>query len=315
MKLLIKLPTPGAVRAPLLALLLALPLAAMAQDQRVFPSPEAAAQGLLAALKANDESALLAIVGAQHKQLVSSGDAANDAAVRAEMAGHLQTFHAFDDRQPDRQVLLVGAQGWPMPIPIVKQGSGWRFATEQGTEEILNRRIGRNENQAIKVLDAYLDAQRAYASADRNGDGVLEYAQKLGSSPGKHDGLYWPDDGKGGDMSPFGPLVAESAAYLEGRKQSSPFRGYHFRILTRQGRNAPGGMYSYVINGRMIAGFAMVAYPAAYGDSGVMSFVVSHNGKIYEKDLGKNTATLGAAMSAFDPGTGWKEVQRASTAP
>ena len=160
------------------------------------------------------------------------------------------------------------------------------------------------------MLRAYLDAQRQYASRDRDGDNVLQYAQKLGSTPGKQDGLYWPADAaKDDEQSPFGPLVAESAAYLKGHKEGDPYRGYHFKILTRQGKSAPGGAYNYVINGRMIAGFAMVAYPAQYGESGVMTFIVSNNGKVYEKDLGENSLAAGAAMTTFDPGPGWKEVQ------
>jgi hypothetical protein len=195
-----------------------------------------------------------------------------------------------------------------LPIPLLRQGSNWRFATEQGFEEILNRRIGGNERSAIAVLRAYLDAQSEYASRDRDGDGVLQYAQKIRSTPGKYDGLYWPADATNGEEdSPFGPLIADSASYLAGHKQGDPFRGYHFRILTRQGKSAPGGAYSYVINGRMLAGFAMVAYPNAYGESGVMTFLVSHNGKVYEKNLGKNTNSIAASMTAFDPGAGWKE--------
>ena len=206
-------------------------------------------------------------------------------------------------------MLLVGDQAWPIPIPLVRVGERWRFATEQGEDEIANRRIGANERSAIKVLNAYLDAQKDYAARDRNGDGVLQYAQRLGSTPGKHDGLYWPaDTAKGEEASPLGPLVAESATYLKGHAPGDPYRGYRFRILTRQGKSAPGGAYSYIINGRMIAGFALVAYPAQYGDSGVMTFIVSHNGKVFEKDLGKNSATVGAQLTAFDPGAGWKEV-------
>ena len=195
-----------------------------------------------------------------------------------------------------------------MPIPLVRVGDRWRFATEQGEDELVNRRIGANERSAIKILKAYLDAQKDYASVDRDGDGVLQYAQRLISTPGKHDGLYWPAEADNGEASPFGPLVAESAAYLTGHQPSDPYRGYRFRILTRQGKGAPGGAYSYVINGRMIAGFAMVAYPAQYGESGVMTFVVSHNGKVYQKDLGKGSTDLGAKMTVFDPGPGWKEV-------
>ena len=299
----------GGLRRLMLVLALALPLAAAAADQRTFATPEAAMDALIAALKANDDAALVAIFGEKYKHLVVTGDQANDAAVRAKAVERLATFRALDERGDNRRVLLMGAEAWPFPIPLVREGGVWRFATEEGAEEILNRRIGANERNAMYVLRAYLAAQRQYASRDRNGDGVLQYAQKLASAPGKYDGLYWPADAAEGDeASPFGPLIAQSSAYLAGHKRGDPYRGYHFRILTRQGKNAPGGAYSYVINGRMIAGFAMVAYPAEYGESGVMTFIVSHNGKIYEKDLGEDTAGIGAKMATFDPGPGWKEV-------
>ena len=294
-----------------LALVLALPLAAAAADQKTFATPEAAVDALVGALKANDEAELLAIFGDKHRNLVDTGDRAHDAAVRAQAAANLAAFRVLDERGNDRRVLLMGAQAWPLPIPLVRVGSAWRFATEEGIDEILNRRIGGNERSAIHVLRAYLDAQGAYASRDRDGDGVRQYAQKLASAAGKQDGLYWPADAaKGEEESPFGPLIAESSAYLKGHKEGDPYRGYHFRILTRQGKSAAGGAYSYVINGRMIAGFAMVAYPEQYGQSGVMTFIVNHNGKVYEKDLGKNSHALGAKMTSFDPGAGWKEVAR-----
>lgn len=294
----------------LLAPLLALSLASAAADQqRMFATPEAAVDAVIAALKANDEAALISIFGEQHKNLVVTGDPANDAAAHADAAAQLAAFHALEERGNDRRVLLMGPQAWPVPIPLVRQGGAWRFATEEGAEEMLNRRIGGNERNAIHVLRAYLDAQREYASRDRNRDGVLQYAQKLASSPGKQDGLYWPADAsKGEEESPFGPLVAESSAYLTGHKKGDPYRGYHFQILTRQGKNAPGDAYNYIINGRMIAGFAMVAYPDKYGETGVMTFMVNHNGKIYEKDLGKEASeNIGAKMTIFDPGPGWKE--------
>ena len=294
--------------AGLLVLLLALPLASVAADQQTFRTPEDAVDALTAALKANDEAALVAIVGAKYKSLVVTGDAAYDAARHAADAERLATFHSLSPRGGDRRVLLMGPQAWPMPIPLVRQGAVWRFATEEGIEEILNRRIGGNERNAIVVLRAYVEAQREYATRDRNGDGVLEYAQRLGSRPGKFDGLYWPADAaKGEEASPFGPLIAESSVYLAGHKKGDPYRGYHFRILTRQGKSAAGGAYSYLINGRMLAGFAMVAYPDAYGDGGVMTFIVNHNGKVYEKDLGKSTTTIAEKMTTFDPVAGWKE--------
>ena len=291
-------------------LLLAIPLAAFAAEQKTFATPDAAVDAFMAALKADDDGTLIAVFGAEHKGLVVTPDAAANSAVRAKLLAALQTFRVLDDRGPDRRVLLIGDQAWPFPIPLVKVKEAWRFATEEGADEIVNRRIGGNERNAIVVLRAYIDAQRQYASRDRDGDSVLQYALKLGSTPGKHDGLYWTADAaKGEEASPLGPLVAESAPYLQGHKEGDAYRGYHFKILTRQGKHAPGGAYSYVINGRMIAGFAMIAYPARYGDSGVMSFIVSNNGRIYERDLGGSSTAIGLAMTTFDPGPGWKEVR------
>ena len=298
-----------ALRRLLFVLLIALPVAVSAAEQKTFSSADEAVDALLAALKSDDDAALIAIFGDSHKSLVVTPDKAANSANRAKAVAAIQTFRVLEDGGKDRRVLLIGDQAWPFPIPLVKTGERWRFATEQGEDELINRRIGANERNAIYVLRAYLDAQKDYASKDRDGDGVLQYAQRLASTSGKHDGLYWPAyPAKGEEASPFGPLVAESAAYLKGHKEGDPYRGYRFRILTRQGKSAPGGAYSYVINGRMIAGFAMVAYPAQYGESGVMTFIVSHNGKVFQKDLGKSSAETGGKMTAFDPGPGWKEV-------
>ena len=292
-----------------LALMVAVPLAAAAAPQETFATPEAAVDALMAALKADSDPAMVAIFGEEHKDLVINSDRAMASATRARILAAMQTLRVLREPSADRRVLVIGDEAWPVPIPIVRTGDRWRFATEEGEDEIVNRRIGAGERNALYVLRAYLDAQRAYAAQDRAGDGVLQYAQKLASTPGKRDGLYWPaDEAKGEEASPFGPLIAESAAYREGHKAGDPYRGYHFRILTRQGKDAPGGPYNYVINGRMIAGFAMVAYPADYGRSGVMTFIVSQNGKVYQKDLGRNSTAIGAKMTAFDPGAGWKEV-------
>jgi hypothetical protein len=297
------------LRSLMLLLLLVSPVASASADQQTFATPEAAVDALTAALKANDEGALLSIFGEKHKKLVITGDRAYDTVARSEAAANIATFSTLNDRGPDRRVLLIGAQAWPLPIPLVRQAGVWRFSTEEGVDELLNRRIGSNEHNAIHVLRAYLDAQHDFASRDRDGDGVLQYAKKLTSDPAKHDGLYWPaDETKGEEASPFGPLIAASSAYRAGHRKGDPYRGYHFRILTRQGRDAPGGAYNYVINGRMIAGFAMIAYPDAYGESGVMTFIVNHNGKLYEKDLGKNTAGIAGKTVSFNPGTGWREV-------
>lgn len=300
-----------AFRCLALVLLVASPLtASAAAGQKTFATPEAATDALVAALKADDDAAILALFGAQYRSELISPDHAANSVFRARLAAAMQTYHLLDDVGNDRRVLLIGEQAWPLPIPLVRDHGAWRFATEEGIEEIVNRRVGADERSAIKVLRAYLDAQKEYASRDRGGDGVLQYAQKLGSTPGKHDGLYWPaDESKGEELSPFGPLMAEGAAYLKGHRSGDPYRGYHFHILTRQGKSAPGGAYNYVINGHMIAGFAMVAYPAQYGESGVMTFIVSQAGTIYQKDLGEETAKLAAAMAAFNPDPSWKKVE------
>ena len=291
-----------------LALLVAAPLATAAAPQETFATPEEAVDALMTALKADSDPALIAIFGEEHKDLIINADHAAASATRAEILAAMQTLRVLRGPSPERRVLVIGDEAWPVPIPIVRVGDRWRFATEEGADELVNRRIGANERNAIYALRAYIDAQREYASRDRDGDGVLQYAQKLASSPGKHDGLYWPaDEAKGEEPSPFGPLIAESVAYFKGHAAGDPYRGYYFRILTRQGKNAPGGAYSYVINGRMIAGFAMIAYPAEYGRSGVMTFMVSHNGNVYEKNLGKDSTAIGAKTSSFDPGAGWKE--------
>jgi Protein of unknown function (DUF2950) len=292
-----------------LAFTLALPLAATAASQETFATPEAAVDALMAALKADGDAAMISIFGEDHKDLVINPDAAQGRVIRAKILAAMQTLRVLREPTPERRVLLIGDQAWPVPIPLVRVGARWRFATEEGGEEILNRRIGANELNAIRVLRAYVDAQQAYGATDRDGDGVRQYAQKLASAPGKRDGLYWPADAaKGEEPSPFGPLIAESAAHFEGRKAGDPYRGYHFRILSRQGATAPGGAYNYVINGRMIAGFALVAYPAEWDRSGVMTFIVNHNGKVYQRDLGKDSPAIGAKMTAFDPTPGWKEV-------
>lgn len=288
----------------LLAATLSLPLAAAAQ-QSTFPNPDAAVDALQRALQANDQDALQRLFGDKYRDVITSGDPAYDAARRADATAALATRKRLEEIGPDRRILRMGAQDWPFAIPLVREGVGWRFATEQGAEELQNRRIGADERHAIYVLRAIADAQRQYAEADRMGDGVLQYARKLGSSPGRHDGLYWAaDSSAGGEASPLGPLVASASTELAGHKEGEPFGGYYFRILTRQGAAAPGGAYSYVINGRMIAGFAAVATPAQWGRTGVMSFIISNNGKLYQKNLGAKPA----AITSFDPGPGWTEV-------
>jgi hypothetical protein len=292
-----------------LLLCLALPLAGTAAEQRTFATPEAAVDALAAALLANDEAALVALFGEKYRGIVGTGEPAVDADRRARIASALRTYRVLEELGSDRRLLLIGEQAWPFAIPLVRDAGSWRFASELGADELRNRRIGANERYAIHVMRAYVDAQRQYASRDRDGDGVLQYATRIASSPGKRDGLYWPADAaKGEEASPFGPLIAEGAAQGAVARQGEPYRGYRYRLLTGQGKHAPGGAYSYVINGRMLAGFAMVAYPADYGTSGVMTFIVSHNGRVYQKNLGAGTAGLASKMTTFDPGPGWTEV-------
>lgn len=299
-------------RAFALALLLSAPMLAAA-GQQTFANPEEAVAALAAACKAGDDAALLTIFGDEHKPLFVSSDRVQNSAMRAKVHAGLTAFHRLEEPGPDRRILLIGDQAWPLPIPIVREKDAWRFATELGVDEMINRRIGSGERNAMQVMRAYLDAQRQYASRDRNGDDVLEYAQKLGSAPGKQDGLYWPADlAKGEEASPLGPLVAASEEYLKGRKLGDPFRGYYFRILTRQGKSAPGGAYGYLINGRMIAGFGLIAYPADYGVSGIMTFIISNSGKIHEKDLGPETPSAVRQIKEYSPDASWKEVKEGS---
>ena len=287
----------------------ATPSVALAQ-QKSFSSAEEAVEAAMTAARNNNEKDMLAIFGAQAKELLFSADPVADKHRREEfLAAYGESHRLVTEGQ--HTILLVGKQDWPLPIPLVKRANAWIFDTEEGKEEILNRRIGENELYTIKTLLAVVDAQREYAMEDRDRDGLLEYAQKFVSDPGKKNGLYW--EAKPGErQSPLGPIMARARS--EGYKgQASttapPYHGYYYRILTAQGKNAPGGAYSYLVKGKMIGGFAVVAYPAEHGNSGVMTFVVNHEGVVYEKDLGKQTASVGAAMTRFDPDTTWRKAQ------
>jgi hypothetical protein len=218
-----------------------------------------------------------------------------------------------------RDELQLGNEGYPFPIPLVNQNGKWFFDVAAGREEILNRRIGANELGAIDVCHAYVAAQREYASRDRNGDEVLEYAQHLRSTPGTRDGLYWPQkEGSSEELSPFGPLISEAreegyhrhTGMMTEDKSQSPYHGYYFKILKHQGSHAPGGRYDYVINGHMIAGFALVAWPAEYGNTGIMTFIVNQQGKVYQKNLGPKTESIARSMTSYDPDKSWTVVGR-----
>jgi len=281
-----------------------------AADQQHFASPEQAMQSLLEAIKVDNADALLALFGQQYQEQLSSGDAVEDKNNRQQFAEAAAVKQRIEKQGDERAILIVGNDEWSFPIPLVKEGEEWRFDTEAGIDEMLSRRIGRNELSAINVAKAYAEAQFNYAVKDRDQDDVLEYAQKFLSSSGKQDGLYWEDDA-GGEPSPLGPLMAEARAeaYFSSKtSEPQPYHGYYYKILTRQGKGAAGGKYDYVINGNMIAGFGLIAFPAKYGTSGIMTFMINHQGKVYEKDLGKKTSDLVKAIKEFNP-TGWALVE------
>lgn len=287
---------------------------AAAANPRSFASAEEAVKAAVAAARANGEKELLAIFGADSKDLFVSGDPVDDKHRRERF------LKAYDQKnklvkEGDNTVLLVGKDEWPMPIPLVQKGKNWVFDVEQGREEILHRRIGENELSTIQVVLAIIDAQRDYWRMDIDGDGFREYAQEFRSNPGKKNGLYWEAKGDE-EQSPLGPLVA--SARVEGYKAASAgarptaYHGYYYKIITAQGKNASGGAYSYLVKGKMIGGFAVIAAPAQYGNSGVMTFIVNHDGVVYEKDLGKNTIELAKKMNRFDPDKSWKKVKKAA---
>jgi hypothetical protein len=277
---------------------------------RGFATPEEAVKALLTATQAGDRAAVDAILGSGVQELLS-GDAKQDALEFAAFAKLTAQYFLLARLADDRCVLNLGEQNWPFPIPLVKHGATWSFDTAAGKEEILNRRIGEDELNAIGVCRTYLAAQREYAAEDRNHDGIFAYAQHLRSTPGQQDGLYWPV-AEGEEPSPFGPLVAEVHAAGYGGKtaegEPQPFKGYRFKVLTAQGAAAPAGAYDYVINGHLIGGFALIAYPAHWGESGIMTFIVNQWGRVYERNLGADSAALASATTEFDPDDGWQAV-------
>ena len=298
--------------AVMLLVLAALPAGSLAVQsapvQKVFLTAEDARQALVSAVQAKDHAALRAIFGPVAREL-EPGDPVEQAAEFEHFARHVAEGVELVKEGEGRAVLRIGAKKWPFPVPLVKKGDGWLFDTEAGRDEILTRRIGHNELLAIKVCRAYVDAQREYyAMAEPEGDQLPKYAQHMISKPGRRDGLYWPT-AAGAKESPLGPLVAK--AKEEGYMQSGhhPFHGYYFHVLKRQGANAPGGKFSYVVNGNMVAGFALVAYPARWGNSGVMTFIVNQRGRVYQKNLGPKTADIARKMQAYNPDLAWKLVE------
>lgn len=289
------------------ALLLAAAGAGAATRQKTYGSPEEAVKDLIAATRSHDQKAMLAALGPEAKSLVYSGDAVADRTAQERFVKAYDEANKLEPQGDAKAVLSVGKDAWPFPIPLVKAGEAWRFDSKQGAEELLNRRIGRNELSAMQAMQAYVDAQREYYLLNPAKDKLLQYAQRFVSSKGKRDGLYFPTR-EGEPPSPLGSLFEARAAagYKDAADKSSPYFGYRYRILKAQGPNAGGGAYDYVVRGKMIGGFALVAYPASYGSSGVMTFLVNHEGVVYQKDLGPATSAIASKMTKFDPDGTWK---------
>ena len=301
-----RFPLVAAVCALLVSLLL-VPALAQSGNEKTFGSPGDAVLALYNAVKTNDQQAISAIFGSNSGPILHTGDQVADKNMAVDFIRRYDQMHRVV-MEPDQTVTLyVGADNWPMPIPLVKNSSGaWYFNTEAGAKEILYRRIGRNENDAIEVLYTLVDAQREYASATHDGDNTKHYALKFVSTAGKQDGLYWKTSDNE-PPSPIGPLIVSAAGegYAMKQGQQEPFHGYYYRILTKQGSAAKGGAKDYLVNGQLTRGFAFVAYPAEYRNSGVMTFIVNQDGVVYEKDLGQDTAKTAAAMTEFNPDQGW----------
>ncbi len=283
--------------------------------QKVFASPDEALQALIAAVTAKDHQMLRAIFGPVAQEL-EPGDPVEQAAEFNHFAGELLERNELIKEGDAKATLAIGDEKWPFPVPIVKKETGWLFDTEAGRQEILTRRIGHNELLAIRVCRAYLDAQREYYNMpEQEGDQIPKYAQRLISSPGKRNGLYWPT-AKGDKESPLGPLVAAAReeGYMQKRpadeKGRRPFHGYYFRILKRQGSSAPGGKFNYIINNNMVAGHALVAFPSRWGVSGIMTFIVNQRGRVYQKNLGPKTAEIARKMKEYNPDLTWKLVEQ-----
>jgi len=296
--------------APLVgAALMVIANSAGAHAQQSFKTPEEAAAALVTAARNADRSAVLAVLGRQGADIASSGDEVEDTAARQRFVTAYEARHAIAMDGDAKAVMIVGQDDFPFPIPLVRKDSGWQFDAAAGRDEIVYRRIGRNELDAVQAALAYVDAQNDYAEKDRNGQGAGVYARRFLSQTGKKDGLYWPAV-QGEDASPLGELVVHATAdgYRLGGTRA-PFHGYYFKILTSQGPSAPGGAMNYVVKGKMIGGFGLVAYPASYRNSGVMTYVVNHDGVVYQKDLGRRTAELAERMTSYNPDGTWKKVE------
>ncbi|HEX7862248.1 MAG TPA: DUF2950 domain-containing protein [Verrucomicrobiae bacterium] len=284
--------------------------ASTAETNKVFATPEGAVSALIAATTSKDKAALYTLFGPAGAELENPDRVQSTNELNAFTAAYRET-NRLARLSETGYVLEVGTDLWPFPVPIVKKDDRWFFDTESGKDELLSRRIGQNELFTLEIIRAYVDAQRQYASKDRDGDAVLEYAQRIASSDGKADGLYWPIE-LNGQESPLGPMVGDAQAegYFADKPDTEakpqPFHGYLFKILARQGNKAPGGSFDYIINDNMIVGFALVAWPAEYRQSGVMTFIVNQQGRVYQRDLGEKTAEIVNGMTTYDPELGWE---------
>jgi hypothetical protein len=288
----------------------ALARAAAAVKQSSFASPEEALKAVVEDLKSDNLSGLVEIFGPRIERILNSGDPVEDKNARDRFLALAEETHHFDG-SGDTLTLVIGKDDWPFPIPLTKAGDHWRFDTAAGQEEILNRRIGENELSTIQTMLAYVDAQGDYAELQRQRSGTPEYAQHILSSPGKMDGLYWPT-AEGEPPSPLGPLVASAraAGYRAVKGEGpTPYHGYFFKVLTNQGPSAPSSAVDFIVKGRMIGGFGFVAWPARFGDSGIMTFVVNQDGVVYQKDLGPQTAKVAPMISRFDPDQSWQKAE------
>jgi len=285
-----------------------LTIASSATAQQSYKTPVEAVTALVEAARSGSAEMLLAVLGPDSEDIVSSGDDVADAAGRERFVEAYDEKYAVESESDDEAVLILGEEEWPFPIPLVRENDMWIFDAEAGRDEILARRIGRNELSVIQATLAYVDAQNDYAEVARTNDGIALYAQRIVSQPGKKDGLYWPAE-LGGE-SPLGDLVAKaSAAGYSVGEDRAPFHGYYYKVLTRQGASAAGGAYNYVAGDRMIGGFALVAYPAEYENSGVMTFLVNHEGIVFQKDLGQQTSEIAEGITEFNPDDTWKRAE------
>lgn len=296
-----------------LTLVLAVTANVRAAGEKTFPSTEAAAAALVAAASADDSAALQEIFGPDSHDLFFSGDDVADKRALANFAAWAAESTELNERADGSVEMVVGDEEWPLPMPLVKDADGWHFDTAAGKNELINRRIGANELSAIDIVHGFVDAELAYAGTDHDGDGVKEFAQRILSDDGKMNGLYWTAEKHGGQLSPIGPLVATASeeGYVRSTEEArrSPYHGYYFRILKKQGSHAPGGKKSYMVGDSMTGGFAVIAFPAEYGVSGIMTMVVGRNDILFQKDLGPNTDKVAPTIDTFDPDDSWTVVK------